>query len=112
MIPYLLAIAGGYLIGDGEISFVEESVYAQGGYVNQYFGKGYENDAIIELRKALPNHTFEKDNNSIIVDGGKFIIHLDFGRYGFIRQYNHEGSMGGHSVTKLDEAIAFIETNS
>ena len=34
-----------------------------GNYVNQYFWNGYENDAIIELRKALPNHTFEKGKN-------------------------------------------------
>ena len=82
---------------------------AKGGYVNQYFGKGYENDAIIELKKALPNHTFEKGNNRIIVDDGKFIIFTDEGRYGFIRTYSNEGSEGGIGVEKIDDAIEVIE---
>jgi hypothetical protein len=82
-----------------------------GNYVNQYFWNGYENDAIIELRKALPNHTFEKGKNSIIVDGGKFVIHTDFGKYGFIRAYSNQGSEGGLSVQRLDEAISFINDN-
>jgi hypothetical protein len=90
-------------------------VYDGGGsvdYVNQYFGKGFEDESIVELKKALPNHTFEKGKNSIIIDGGKFIIHLDFGKYGFIRSYSDEGAEGGHTVQKIDEAISFINENN
>jgi hypothetical protein len=81
----------------------------KGGYVNQYFGKGYENDAIIELQKALPNHKFEKGKNRIIVDNGKFIILTDKGRYGYIETYGNEGFEAGVGVEKLDDAIEVIQ---
>lgn len=93
--------------------FMSYPSFADGGvlYANQYFGKGYENEAIIELKKALPNHTFEKGKNSIVVDNGKFIIHLDLGNYGFIKAYSKEGSEGGISVTKISDAVDFIKDN-
>ena len=82
---------------------------ADGGYVNQYFGKGYEDDAITELKKALPNHKFEKGKNKIIVDGGKYIIYTDEGRNGIIRIYDNGEFSGGIGVERLSEAIEVIK---
>ena len=93
--------------------FMTYPSFADGGalYTNQYFGKGYEDDAIAELKKALPNHDFKKGKNSIVIDNGKFIIHLDLGRYGFIKAYSKEGSEGGVSVTRISDAVDFIKDN-
>jgi len=102
-------------------SMAKGGMMAKGGatqsYSNMYISKDYIDDVMVEIKKALPNHKFEKgdNNNTIIVDDGRFVIQVK-GRFSEIGEYGYQDNSkwtgetySGTSVETLRDAVDFIK---
>ncbi len=87
-------------------------------YIDMYFGKGYEAEALPELKKALPNfkveltskHKFSIYKNDTLV--ATIETDNDKSKYGWIKNYSPNGEyIGGTAVDRLADAITDIKLN-
>jgi len=79
--------------------------------MSMYIGKGYELDAVIELRKALPNLDIQRENHRIIIDGGRYEVLTDVMRYGYLREFESGQFVFGMSVERISDIVEHINSN-